>query len=273
MNMELSKKQHVKKTGKSVRKSPDRKAILKRRIILRRFFLVLICSSFAFLLLFGLYFLLSKIFSVKHILVKGESEYSESEIISASEVGKETGILFLNSKNIENNIYKSLVNIDKVKISKKVPGTVIISVEKAIPAYNMKVGDEYLVISSKNKFLTKSSEVPEGTIGIVGIEAEIKSNGKIEYKDTELWNLFEEILNSFKYRGIDSINQIDVSDLQNITLMYENRIKINIGNKEDMDYKILTLKEIINTKISKGERGVLNLKDLEAKNRTYFTYV
>ena len=274
MNMELSKKRNIKRVKKSAARKPGKKVISKRkkRLIFRRFSLISICLLVVFSFLFGLYFLLSKVFSIKNISIQGDSEYSEAEIISAGEVGIGSSMLFLNSKNIENKIYKSLANIDEVKISKKFPNKLIVSVEEAIPAYHLKVENEYFVISSKNKFLMKSLEVPQDTIGVIGLEAEIKNNGKVEYKDAEKWQLFEEILSSFKNKGLENINEVDISDLQNIILIYENRLKINIGNKEDIDYKILTLKEIIDNKISKTEKGVLNLKDLKAENRTYFTY-
>ena len=136
----------------------------------------------------------------------------------------------------------------------------------------MKIENEYIVISAKNKFLAKFSEPPDNTVGLIGIEAEIKENGKVEYRNPESLKLMEEILNTLRSKEIENINEVDISDLQNITLKYENRIKINIGSQDDLDYKILTLKEILNNKISKTERGTLNLKDLKTQNRTYFTY-
>lgn len=275
MNGELLRRPNRKRIKKATNRESLRKKVAlkrKKRLIYRRLFLVVSCLLVVFSFFFGVYFLLSKFFSVKNISIQGESKYSDSEIISAGKIGIGSSMLFLNSKNIENNIYKSLADIDNIKISKKFPNKLVVGVESAKPTYHLKVDDGYIVISSKDKFLTKVSEPPEGTIGIVGMECEVTEIGKVNYKNTELKSLFEEILGTFKDNGINDISEIDVSDLQNITLIYDNRIRINLGNKEDIDYKILTLKEILNNKISKTEKGTLNLKDLKNENRTYFTY-
>lgn len=268
-------KKPIKKAVRHHTKENQRKRIAskrKKKLIFRRFSLVFAFLSVIFGILFGVYFLLSKVFAVKNIAIQGSVNYSDSEVIEAGKLKTGDSLLFLNSKKIENNIYKSLANIDDVKISKKFPNKLIISLEDAIPTYYLKVENEYIVASAKNKFLTKSSQPPENIVGVIGLEVDVGKNGRLIYKNAEIGHLCEEILTSFKDKNIVNINEIDISDLQNITLTYDNRIKINIGNNVDVDYKILTLKEIINNKISKTEKGVLNLKDLKTENRTYFTY-
>lgn len=275
MNKGLSKRTNIKRPKRPTKRELRKKAFLKRKkrkLIFRRFFLVAMCLSVVFLFFFGTHFFLSKFFAIKNISVQGNSSYSDSEVISAGELHTKQNLLFLNSKNVENKIYTSLPNVDEVKVSKKFPNKLIISLEDAIPTYHLKIENEYIVISAKNKFLAKFSEPPDNTVGLIGIEAEIKEDGKVEYKNSEFLNLLEEILNTLRGKEIESINEVDISDLQNITLVYEKRIKINLGNSEDIDYKILTLKEILKNKISKTERGTLNLKDLKTQNRTYFTY-
>lgn len=275
MNKELSKRANIKQPRRPTKRKLRKKAILKRKrrkLIFRRFFLVAICLSVVFLFFFGIYFSLSKFFAIKNISVQGSSIYSDSEVISAGELHTKQNLLFLNSKKVENKIYTLLPNVDEVKVSKKFPNKLIISLEDAVPTYHLKIENEYIVISAKNKFLAKFSEPPDNTVGLIGIEAEIKEDGKVEYKNSESLNLLEEILNTLRGKEIESINEVDISDLQNITLVYEKRIKINLGNSEDIDYKILTLKEILKNKISKTEKGTLNLKDLKTQNRTYFTY-
>lgn len=272
MNKKPLKKSKPMQNRKPIKKKSRKKAtLMKRRLIFKRLSLVALCLFVVFSVLWGICFLLSKIFSIKNISIQGDSGYSDSEVISASGLDTGSDMLFLNSKDVESKIYMSFPNIDEVKVSKKFPNKLVISLESATPAYYLETENEYLVISSKNKLLMRALDLPEGIVGIVGLEADIKKTGKIEYKNAELEHLVEEILNLFKDKGIENINEVDISDLQNITLMYDNRIRINIGNSDDMDYKILTVKEIINDKISKTEKGTLNLKDLKTENRTYFT--
>ncbi len=272
MNKRPLKKPRLMKNKKLIKKRPCKKSVLmRRRLIFKRLSLVSLCLLVIFSVFWGICFLLSKIFSIKNISIQGDSSYSDSEIIAAGKLSVGNDMLFLNSKDVENKIYMSLPNVDEVKVSKKFPNKLVISLESAMPTYYVKAENEYLVISAKNKLLMRSSDPPAGVVGIVGLEADIKKTGKVEYKNAELEHLVEEILNLFKDKGIENINEVDVSDLQNITLLYENRIRINIGNSDDMDYKILTIKQILDSKISKTEKGVLNLRDLKTENRTYFT--
>lgn len=262
----LNKKQKIRKSRK--------KSILRRQrmLFLKRFALVFGGLVFLFSVFFGAYLLLSKIFAVKSIEVMGSNIYSEQEIISAGELHTGESFLFLSSRNAEDKIYKSLVNIDSVKISKKFPNKIKVDVEDALPKYYIKEGEEYLVLSEKNKLLEKTSEPPTFLIGIIGLEFSILETGKIEYKNKDYEKLLHEILDSCKDKNLDEINSVDISDIQNITVNYDRRIKMNLGDKEDIDYKILTAKEILNNKISKFEKGTLNLKNLRSENRSYFTY-
>jgi hypothetical protein len=52
---------------------------------------------------------------------------------------------------------------------------------------------------------------------------------------------------------------------------YDNRLKIEIGADEDLNYKVITAKEIIMNKIGSSEKGTLDLKNLKKENRSYFT--
>ena len=262
----LNKKQKIRKSKK--------KSILRRQrmLFLKRFALAFGGLVFLFLVFFGAYLLLSKIFAVKSIEVMGSNIYSEQEIISAGELHTGESFLFLSSRNAENKIYKSLVNIDSVKISKKFPNKIKVDVEDAFPKYYIKEGEEYIVLSEKNKLLEKTSEPPTFLIGIIGLEFSVLETGKIEYKNKDYEKLLHEILDSCKDKNLDEINSVDISDIQNITVNYDRRIKMNLGDKEDIDYKILTAKEILNNKISKFEKGTLNLKNLRSENRSYFTY-
>ena len=135
-NAELNTKKRIRPKIKKSRK----KAILKKRRMLfyRRCALVIACLLFLFSIFGGTFLLLSKIFSIKSILVSGSNAYTEQEIISAGELRTGESFIFFSTKNAENKIYKSLVNIDSIKISKKFPNKIRVEVEDACPKYWLK---------------------------------------------------------------------------------------------------------------------------------------
>ena len=79
------------------------------------------------------------------------------------------------------------------------------------------------------------------------------------------------IIDAFKSNELNFLNEIDASNLNDVKIVYDHRIKILIGSEEDLSYKLLTAKEIIMNKISASEKGTLNLKTLKKENRSYFT--
>ncbi len=272
MDNKRSYKGYPKKSIVKKRKR-KRKSIKLQKVKLwfKRIFLVLFGLATVTGVIFGIVFLLSRFFSVNSISVNENEKYSSSEVIDAGDLHVGENLVFLNTKSSEEKIYKSLTYIDEVSVRKKFPNKIEVSVGIAEPKYSVKSGEEYWVISSKNKILEKSPEPSSELINISGTEIVDNKFGKAEYKNLESKKLVEEILVAFESKELKSVKEIDISDLQNIHVNYDNRININLGDKEDIDYKVLTAKEIINNKISISEKGILNLKDLKDENRTYFT--
>ncbi len=272
MDNKRSYKGYPKKSIVKKRKR-KRKSIKLQKVKLwfKRIFLVLFGLATVTGVIFGIVFLLSRFFSVNSISVNENEKYSSSEVIDAGDLHVGENLVFLNTKSSEEKIYKSLTYIDEVSVRKKFPNKIEVSVGIAEPKYSVKSGEEYWVMSSKNKILEKSPELSSELINISGAEIVANKFGKAEYKNLESKKLVEEILVAFESKELKSVKEIDISDLQNIHVNYDNRININLGDKEDIDYKVLTAKEIINNKISISEKGILNLKDLKDENRTYFT--
>ncbi|MBP3320559.1 MAG: hypothetical protein J6K87_02835, partial [Clostridia bacterium] len=71
-------------------------------------------------------------------------------------------------------------------------------------------------------------------------------------------------------KNLNLIKSIDISDKNNIILNYDNRINILFGDYKDIEYKILTISEIILNRINNTETGTLDTRELTETNRSYF---
>lgn len=260
-------------------KRRKREAYIKKRIkkrtlikkIIKRS-MILFCFAAAIIgLWFGFKITLDSIFFVRNITVTGNSHYDDSEIISASGINMGKNLLFINSGNAGKAIYDKLPYVEKAEISKKMPGSIEIKITTGSPCYFLEHEDEYLVISKCDKLLEKTVEIPPEIIHVKGIEFEIEKNGSIKYKDPKAKESVFKIIDAFKSNELNFLNEIDASNLNDVKIVYDHRIKILIGSEEDLSYKLLTAKEIIMNKISASEKGTLNLKTLKKENRSYFT--
>ena len=108
----------------------------------------------------------------------------------------------------------------------------------------------------------------EDLIYVVGAKFSI-NKCTVNYEDKSVPILLEKLNNGFKSNGL-SLKEIDITDINNIIVNYDNRINIELGNDSDIDYKITTAKEIILKKLSKTDVGRLDVKNIKSENRSYF---
>ena len=214
---------------------------------------------------------LNQIFYIRNIIVTGNSHYEENEIMTASGIKMGNNLLFVNSKNSEKEVYDKLPYVEKVEINKKWPGSIEINITTGSPCYFIEYENEYFIMSKNDKFLEKTVEIPPELIFVKGVELEKEKSGNIKFKDQKVKESIFKIIDAFRSNELNFLNEIDASNLNDIKITYDHRIKILIGSEEDLNYKLLTAKEIIMNKISVSEKGTLNLKTLKKENRSYFT--
>lgn len=267
MNKRMNEKN---KNLKIIKHSRKRKSKKLKLLVKRIFLLVSFCIIMAILFL-GINLFLTKVFSVRSITVEGNTKYDNAEIIKNSEIKEGNSFVFTNTRGAEEKIYNSLPYVDGVKITKKLPDKIKIAVKTAIPQYVLYFNNEYLILSESDKLLEKCSESPPELINIVGVKFSVSKIGKIIYENETTKDMFLNIANTFRSNGLNNIKGIDVSDIDNIIVYYDNRLRIEIGKNENINYKILTAKEIIINKIGSSEKGTLNLTNLNNENRSYFT--
>ena len=90
------------------------------------------------------------------------------------------------------------------------------------------------------------------------------------YEDPDIKNIIHEISDACESKNLNLIKSIDISDKNNIILNYDNRINILFGDYKDIEYKILTISEIILNRINNTETGTLDTRELTETNRSYF---
>lgn len=266
----MKKKEVKRNKNLKIVKLSKRKKSKKTRLLIRRIFILILCAAVAASLFLGISLLLTKVFSVHNITVEGDTIYSHEEITKYSEINRDSSFVFTNTRTAEEKIYNSLPYIDAVKVTKELPDKIKIAVEPAIAQYVLYSNNEYLIISQRDKLLEKCQELPPELIDIIGVKSSVSEMGKIVYENEKIKNLFTEIANALKDKGLNGIKAIDISDTDNIIVNYDNRLKIEMGTGDDIEYKALTSKEIIMNKIGSTEKGTLNLKNLKKENRYYF---
>ena len=104
-----------------------------------------------------------------------------------------------------------------------------------------------------------------------------KPGQTLNVENEKILTVLNDIANSMESNGVTGIKEIDLSDMANIQLNYQNRITIVIGMPEYIDYKMRTAMTIITTKLSDADKGRLDCSNLVEgrtdgkSNKSYFS--
>ena len=215
------------------------------------------------------------LFRVAQIEVTGDQVYSASDILKIC--GYETGdnLVFLPTKEQEEQLERELPYIEKAEVRKRLPGTLEISVTAAKVGACIESGGSWLYLSENGKLLERQDKPMAGVMQIVGVTPEDSTLGTgLKLSDANVETVFRQIM--AKLVELDAVNKftkLDLSDLYNIRIWYEGRIQFLLGNAADLAYKVEFGYKIASDPKSIGtqETGTLDLTVANDVKRSTFT--
>lgn len=244
-------KRNISKSNQRVPQARKKKKRRKKNMSLY-YLMTFITVAFALVVLS-----LTVFFKIDTIRVKGSSKYSAEQIIAASGIRKGDNLIRLDKAKSQQSVIKTLVNVDTVKISRKFPSEIVISVTPCEPMASIEHNGQYYVISKNGKIIEdKLSSPKEKLILIKGFEpAKVELNVKIRSKDPNKERIVKNLISEFSKSKMNNITKIDISDRLNIKFTYQDRIDIEIGSSSDMEYKIRFIKATIDDKTDDNFSG------------------
>lgn len=196
-------------------------------------------------------------FRVQTIEVIGNSYYSREEIVQAAGVAEGDNLLTVSRGGAAGNIMAQLPYIESVRVTHKLPNTLVVTVSEFDATYAVTdtAGDCYLITA--NGKATEKIEPREArahiqieapiietpTVGeIVKVHAaegeELAAQGQFD----ALTGVLQEIENADLVKQIVSVS---VPSSYRITINYEDRFEVNLGNAEKLPDKLEFLKTVI----------------------------
>ena len=213
----------------------------------------------------------SSLFNIKKIEVTGNSRISNEMVISLSGLELYKNIFTFNKLSgigkIKENAY-----IKNVKIKRKLPDTVKITVQEKTPRYIIQIADSYAYINNQGYILEISTEKENMPIltGITTDLSNIKEGERLSVEDLKKMDMVIKICEIAKSNDLkDLITKIDITDDRNYTIILETEGKtVYLGDCSDLNTRMLYLKSVLEA--SSGKKGELFLNvDLNSDN-VYF---
>ena len=219
---------------KKQRKARKRKAMTPFYIILSLF----IAAS-------AIYLCLSLLFNVEKITIIGNTIYDESELIKTSGIGKGDNLFKIDTEYAENKLYSVYNYIEAAEVKRSFPNGVKIIITEVIPFAAVEEADGYTLISTGGKVLERSlDEVPYGKITVRGFSTVTNTE-----EDAKRIKLLQNIMDVMQKFDMKKYNLIDLTDTLEITMIYNDRVRVEMGNELELEYKLQFINEIIKNKL------------------------
>lgn len=265
-------------SSRTARDAPPRKRKKRMSLFKRRLLIVLAVLA----MLLGTAFLAeSLLFRVTEVRVTGDQVYAEEDILSLCGFKTGDNLLLIPAADRERKLESQLPYIAKAKITRRIPGTVQIEITAARGLCSIEAQGQWHTIATGGKVLESGPQPREGLMQVLGVTPRSAKVGEtIELDEAEVSTVFMELLDIIGELGDEGQNpaeeftKMDLTDLSDIRLWYQDRVECVLGSTSQLEYKLrwgygnLTNSE---DGIGPEERGVLDLSYLPTKKRSYFT--
>ena len=248
-----------------------KRKIQKRKLFCHRFCVVFKLLFIVLLFVFVIFFL-NKLFSLKEVLVESDVPFYKTEdFLKAGNIKKGENIFFCSEKKIKESIEKKLPFAKVACVGKKLPNKILIKINKIDSFAAFKIEEGFVITDETLKVLEIVPEVDSNLTFIYGAELkEYRPGNTLSIKDESQREVIFETLQSLKENNLTAINSIDVKNLENIEVLYENRVSVKLGSFKNIKNKINVMSHILKEKVKNDESGELDLSAYWESSKAYF---
>lgn len=208
---------------------------------------------------------LTVFFNIKTISVAGSNKYSAEQIMDSAEVKEGDNLFRLSYSEISKRLQYELPYIASVKIERKLPDGLKISVKETKDEICFYSDNALYTADLSGKVLSKIDTCDEKLIKIkVSSETKLKVGQTVSFandKESELFKLYSNAVRNNNW----NVARIDISDPYASYLCIENRLVVKMGSAlyfdEKTDYLNAGLKSIL-----KDDIGVFDLSAWSPEN-------
>ncbi len=200
-------------------------------------------------------------FKIAAVQVTGDTgRYSSEQLIGTSGIVSGDNMFSFKAGTVENAIESAFPYIENVKVKRRLPSVVEISVQQAQPAKAYQdANGSYTLISASGKVLETGASKPEGVMEITGFPLRDVSAG--QYLDAAAFpdlDTLSQITDALSQWGMEGAQAIDLSDKFNIKIKYNEKVTIALGSVSQISYKLQFAKYVLDNGLKENETVVID---------------
>ncbi|MEZ0535669.1 cell division protein FtsQ/DivIB [Caldicellulosiruptoraceae bacterium PP1] len=217
-----------------------------------------------FLAIISVFLLTNQIFNINRIEILDLKRIKKDDIIKILRQYEGQNIFLTDTQKIKREILKN-PEIDNVIIKRNLPNQLTINVSEKETIAFVEYMNSYIELDKKAYVIRISPKINKENIVLIGLKIKEVEIGK-KLKVNDKFALEDGILLARKIKSLNYLDKLDYSnvllDVQNINnfKIYLDKLTIEIGDKEDLDYKFKLAEAVIN-KLPKRIYGTITISD------------
>ncbi len=212
---------------------------------------------------------LTVFFKIDEIQIVGDSPYTDEQIIASSGISIDENIIMCDAKGVSDKLAKALPYIGSAEVERSLNGKVTITVKVTPGRYSFINGETAVVINADGKVLGQvpAAEAVKYTV-VQGLGIANAVPGEtVTVNDTGAYELLKSVGVQLDAAGINKITSVDISNVYDISVVYDGRLTLLIGSTGSMDRKLALAAKVIEreNEIDPMQYGRIDLGSVEGK--------
>ena len=199
-------------------------------------------------------------FRLESYEITGLTRYGRTDIIVATGLEKGDNLYFFNKFSVQKDMLSSLPYIGEVRLTRKLPKTLVITVKETDAAVAIEDGGNYVLVDATGKVLERASE-PGSAAVVTGVElTEVRLGGHMKTVLPRQEKTLTELLSVLASHGLlDRVSAVALEGAYSVTLTYMEKIEVRLGfDNGKTERKIRALGEVL-AKLPGDTAGVLDM--------------
>lgn len=209
----------------------------------------------------GLILSLTVFFKIETIEAEGLSRYTPEEVIRTTGIQLEENLFRVDDRKVSQALVDTYPYIESVQLRRNLPSKLTLKITEAEPLGTFLQEDgSYVVVSGKGRVLELGRGTPpDGILVVNGVSIEgAQLCQDIPEENNESLGMLRYLVEAINTTGFERITRIDLSDRLNMYIVYEDRVKIELGSENQLEDKLDFAKYALDNNVREDFEGIMD---------------